>query len=267
MRKELLFKWLGVGAAVVLLLGILATLAPAQESAGDLPFPAQSATITLSDSGMEISPSQLNPGPVVFTIVNNSSQSRGVYVTGEDRVGDPIFRYSPRISPSASGTMQFWLYQGKQFTLHDYTSRTVSGGKSDLTSTYSTEVTIPTLIPLGTGPQYQWLSGTITISDSGVSVEPSTSDHGPIVFTVVNNSSSARGVMLRGPDRTGSPIFRYSGIISAGSSRTVNFWLYEGQTYTIQEYARSGMVRGAPRYSTSFSTTLTVNPSSAAAGS
>ena len=263
MRRVLLLKVFGVVGATVLLLSVLAVYAMAQENEGLLPFPTSSATITLTDSGLEISPSQLNPGSVIFTVNNQSSESRGVYVTGLDRVGDPIIRYSEKLMPGSSGTMIFWLYEGQQFTFQDYTVR--SGLSFD--STYSSTVTIPNVLPLGSGPKYDWMMGSIVISNDGISVTPQTSDHGPIVFNVVNNSDMARGVVIKGDDRTGSPIFRYSRLLQPGDRATVNFWLYEGKSYAIHDYSSAGMVSGAPAYSSVFSTTLTVNPGTPAAGS
>ncbi len=263
MRRDLFFKGFGIWVAVAILVGVLAASALAQESEGFLGFPTQTGTITLTDTGMQISPSQLNPGPVEFTVVNNSSMARGVYVTGDDRVGDPLLRYSMRVSPGASSPMNFWLYQGEQYTFRDFTSRRIANDESIFTSTYSMAAAIPVRYPIGAGPNYQWETGRIEISNSGISVSPSSTDLGPIVFTVVNNSSTPRGIILRGRDRSGSDVFRYSRVIAPGASTGVNFWLYEGRTYTVQDYRQMGEMR----YSSSFSTTISVKPSSPAAGS
>lgn len=268
MRKVSLLKSPGTVMVMALLLGITAVVAVAQQDpSGVLPFPTTNATIVLTDSSLDISPSQLNPGPVIFTITNNSSRTRGVYVTGDDRVGDRLLRFSARFRPGQSGTMLFWLFEGQRYSFHDFTSRRVSRGRSIFASNYATRMDIPNPLPFGSGPSFTWLSGTITITNAGIEVSPQTSDLGPIVFTIINNSSKSRGVILHGPDRTGSPIFRYSKMVRPGGRSTVNFWLFEGQTYTVQDFTRLGMVRGAPKYKSSFSTTVQVNPGRPAPGS
>jgi len=258
MKRNVLIGSFGIALAAALVLGGLVVSTSAQQVSDEMLFTPSSATISLTDSGISISPSELKPGPVTFTVENNSSVARGVYVTGLDRAGTPIIRYSMRIGPGASTHMNFWLYQGETYTFRDYTSRRVIGGKSEFASTYSTNVMIPTLVPIGRGPEYERLTGRITITGSGIEVSPSSSGPGPIEFTVVNDTSSPRGVVISGEDRANTPIFRYSHLVRPGGSRKMSFWLYEGQTYTIRDYTRLGVVAGAPRYGTRFSTTLAV---------
>lgn len=260
MRKSTLLGRLGIVMAAVLAIGALATAALAQADLDLSPFPRSSATITLTNSGINISPEQLNPGPVTFTVVNNSDRARGVYVTGEDAVGNPILRYSMRVMPGGSARMDFWLYQGSTYAFRDFTSRKTVAGESVFSSTFSRQVTIPTLIPIGRGPQYSWESGTINITDSGIEVSPSSTDHGPILFTINNQSSMARGVVITGEDRSGSPVIRYTRLIRPGASTRVSFWLYEGKTYTIRDYTRRYVVRGDMKFDSMFSTTLSVSP-------
>lgn len=258
MRQRGVLAGFGILAAVVLTVGGLAVMTSAQNSDYNA-FPQSSATITLTDSGLTLDPERLNPGPIVFTIQNNSSLERGVYVTGLDVTGTPIVRYSLRVGPGSSTTMHFWLYQGSTYRFSDFTSSRIEGRRLLFTSSYSTNVTIPTLIPIGRGPTFEQHTGTITITDDAIEVSPSVSDVGPVVYTVVNNSSVRRGVIIKGLDRAGTPIFRYSHLISPGHSRIVKFFLYGGQTYTIHDYRSSVFASGMTGYSSSLSTTLTVN--------
>lgn len=262
MRHSALSGTLGIALAVVLALGVISTRAVAQADLDLLPFPRSSATITLTDSGMNLTPDQLNPGPITFTVVNNSSKARGVYITGQDSVGTPILRYSMRIRPGSSTRVDFWMYQGSTYAFRDFTSRRVIGDEMVFASTYSRQVTIPTPLPIGRGPQYDWKSGTITIASDGIIVTPMTTDLGPIVFTVMNQTSMSRGVVITGEDRSGSPIIRYSRMIRPGASTRVSFWLYEGKTYTIRDYTRRYTVGGEMRFDSAFRTQLMVNPGS-----
>jgi len=259
MRQRGLSAGFGMVFAVALIVGGLALSTGAQQDTDYVLFPTSSATITLTDSGISINPEQLNPGPVVFTIQNDSGLARGVFVRGLDSTGTPILRYSMLVGPGSSTTMNFWHYQGSTYTFSDFTSSRIEDDHLVFDSMHSTSVTIPTLIPIGRGPAFEQQTATITITDSAVSVTPSVSDAGPVLFTVVNNSSVRRGVLIKGLDRAGSPIFRYSRLISPGDSLMMNFFLYGGQTYTIRDYATRVFVGGTSGYTSSFSTTLTVN--------
>lgn len=257
MRREL-SRGLGVTLAVALVIAVAATAVFAQTSEGLLPFPTSSATITLTDSGLEISPAQLDPGPVIFTIHNNSSETRGVYVTGQDVSGSDLLRYSMRIAPGGTAEMSFWLYQGRSYEFRDYTERSIIDGRSDFTSTFSTDVTIATVIPLGRGPSFVWHSGTINISDTGLDVSPQIANHGPIIFTINNNSSVARGIVITGPDRAGSDLLRYSKVVAPGDSARMAFWLYGGQSYMVRDYTSRTIIGDDMRFSSRFSRSISV---------
>lgn len=269
MKEYLPIRKLGIGLAVALALGMLIIPAAAQQTDQNLdllPFPRQSATISLTDTGLNITPAQLNPGPVTFTVVNNSDVARGVYVTGQDRVGTPLLRHSMRIMPGASMTMEFWLYQGNDYIFRDFTSRRIVDGESVFASNYSTQLSISTPFPIGRGPQYERQMGTITITSSGIEVSPRTSDLGPITFSVINQTNRARGVVITGEDRTGSPIIRYTRMIQPGTRTNMSFWLYEGRNYTIRDFSRRYAVGGQMRFDSSFRTTLAVRPGTPAFG-
>ncbi len=264
MRGGLLRRNHWIGLAAILIMGVLALPVLAQENAVVTQFPPQTATITLTNSGMTITPSSLNPGAVTFTIVNNSDRARGIYVTGLDRAGTPIIRYSPRIMPGASTTMEFWLYQGNSYSFHDFTSRSISHGRSMFATTYSTDVNIPILAPIGRGPQYTRESGTITITNSGIEVSPQSNNHGPITYTVYNRTNRPRGVVITGTDRADSPIIRYTRMIPPGSSTHMQFWLYEGKTYTVKDFTSRFAENGEMRFNSHFTTTVSVEPGSPA---
>lgn len=261
MKGDLPVRGFVIALALALAIGIFAVPVKAQVGEGLdlLPFPRQSATITMNDTGLNISPSQLNPGPVTFTVVNNSSAARGVYVTGEDRVGTPLLRHSMRIMPGASTTMGFWLYQGNNYTFRDFTARSIVDGESVFTSRFSTQMSIGNPLSIGRGPQYQRQTGTITITSAGIEVNPQTTMLGPITFNVVNKTNQARGVVITGEDRTGSPIIRYTRMISPGSSTSMSFWLYEGKNYTIRDFTRRYAVGNQMRFNSSFRAMLAVH--------
>jgi hypothetical protein len=263
MRQDVLLRRFGIACAAVLLVGLMAVAAFAQdqpENGSAALFTRSSATVVLTNTGMSISPEVPGPGPVSFTIENRSDQARGVVISGNDRVGDPIMAYSPRIRPGASTKMNFWLYEGTNYTFKDYTARQVVGRESQFKSTYSTQIMTTNPFPIGRGPQYPLQTGQITITNSGVEVTPAQTNLGPVVFTVTNNSDHARGVVISGEDRANTPIYRYSRVLRPGASAKMNFWLYEGKTYKIQDYTRRVTSRGVPAYDTAFTTQLTVNP-------
>jgi hypothetical protein len=261
MRQGTLLGSLGLALAFALLVatGVFAQVAGTDQSL----FSTSSATITLTDSGLSISPSQLNPGPVMFTVVNNSDRARGVYISGEDSSGTPILRYSSRIMPGNSTRMSFFLYQGKEYAFRDFTSRRVVGSDTMFTSSYSHRLTVPVLFPVGRGPSFDRDSLEISINDSDISVSSSEVDLGPVIFTVHNRSDIARGVVITGEDRTGSDVIRYTRLIRPGASTRINFWLYEGKTYTIRDYTSRRTVGGDLMFRSHFSTTITVRPGSA----
>ncbi|MBI2841766.1 MAG: hypothetical protein HYX78_00030 [Armatimonadetes bacterium] len=256
MRQRVFMSGLGALAMAALIVGLLTSQVAAQELPGV--FPESTATIVLTDSGLGISPEQLNPGPVVFTIQNESSRARGLYVTGNDLVGSPIIRYSMRIMPGSSATMNFFLYQGETYTFRDFTSRSIVGGEMVFRSAYSARKTIPTLVPIGRGPQFESQSATITITSTGLEISPAALDFGPTTFTVINQTNSSRGVVITGLDRAGSPIIRYSPRIAPRSSRKMNFWLYEGQSYLFRDYTSRFVVDGELRFRSMFSTRLDI---------
>ncbi|HOK55463.1 MAG TPA: hypothetical protein PKV43_13435 [Armatimonadota bacterium] len=261
MREDLLIKSLRVGLAVLFVLGVLTVPTIAQDRVDLLPFPRSVGTITLTDTELTISPT-LAPGPITFNVVNQSSSTRGVVVTGLDRANTPIIRYSMMLSPGGSTTMEFWLFPGNVYTFRDYTSRRIIDDQSDFTSTYSTQVTIPTPFPLGAGPQYDQMTGAINITSTGIQVSPMTPSLGPIIFTVANQTNRARGIVITGQDRTGSDIIRFTRLIPPGQTTRMHFWLYEGQTYIIRDYTSRSTVGGQLRFNTTFSTAVNVQPGS-----
>ncbi|MEN6372921.1 MAG: hypothetical protein ABFD64_13015 [Armatimonadota bacterium] len=269
MKEDLPIRRLGIGLAIALMLGMLIIPAVAQQTDQNLdllPFPRQSATITLANTGLDITPAQLNPGPVTFTVVNNSDTARGVYITGNDRVGNPLLRYSMRIMPGASTTMEFWMYQGNNYTFHDFTSKKIVNDESSFTSNFSTQMSIATPFPIGRGPQYEPQTGTITITNTGIEVNPRTSRQGPITFNIINRSNHLSGVVISGEDRSGTPIIRYTRMIRPGMSANMSFWLYEGKDYTIRDFTRRYAVGSQMKFESRFRTTLTVSPGSPAFG-
>jgi hypothetical protein len=268
MRAGFLERYLGVGVAVTFVLGLLALPAIAQEDQDHwaYSFPRTTATITLTDTGMTIEPSRLSPGSVNFTIRNNSSRTRGVYMTGQDRAGSPIIKYTSRLNPGSSTNREFWLYQGNTYTFRDYTSREIRNGESVFVSTYSTQVTIPVLVPTGGGPQFIRRTGTIVVTNNGIRVNPRSTEFGPIDFTIVNESSKQSGVIITGEDRSGSPIIRYSRILPPGGRTTTHFWLFENRTYTVRDYSLRRVPGGFERLTGNFSDTITVAPGDPSVG-
>lgn len=257
MRKERLSAGFGIALLTILLVWLTAPV-PAQDDTMLSRFPPTTATITLTNDDISITPSQLDPGPVTFTIRNDSDKTRGVYVTGEDLAGTPLIRYSPRVMPGNSVQMNFWLYQGSVYTFRDYMSRSNVTGEL-FGSAYSTEVSIPSPFPIGRGPEFPLQTGDITITESGVQVSPETSDLGPVRFTVTNDSNRLSGVVITGLDRVGNPILRYSRFISPGESIPVSFWLYEGETYRIRDFgSRYISSQGRMQFGSTSSTMLTV---------
>lgn len=239
----------------VLVLGTVPLFA--QANTGIQQFPRSNATITLTNSGMTVSPEQLPPGSVTFTVKNNSDDARGLYITGNDRVGNPIVRYSPKIMPGSSITMEFWLYQGNTYSLKDYTSKSESGGKSMFQSTYTKEMTVPTIYPIGSGPQFERQVGSIVITNQGLDVS-GMSEAGPVMFTVTNRTSRTRGVVITGRDRANSPIVKYTQMIRPGHSVKLSFWLYGGQTYKVSDYTSRYARNGEMRFTSSFNREMSV---------
>lgn len=266
MKGDFPIRGFVIALALALAIGIFAVPVKAQVGEGLdlLPFPRQSATITMNDTGLTISPSQLNPGPVTFTIINNSSAARGVYVTGEDRVGTPLLRFSSRIMPGSSTTMEFFLFEGNDYMFRDFTSRSIVDGESVFTSRFSTQMSIGDPYPIGRGPQFQRQTGTITITSTGIEVSPQATTLGPITFNVINQTNRARGVVITGEDRTGSPIIRYTRMIPPGSRTSMSFWLFEGRNYTIRDFTRRYAVGHQMRFDSSFRTMISVHPGSPA---
>ncbi|MEN6522062.1 MAG: hypothetical protein ABFD46_13045 [Armatimonadota bacterium] len=265
MKEDLPIRKLGIGLAIALVLGMLIIPAAAQQTDQNLdllPFPRQSATITLTNTGLDITPAQLNPGPVTFTVVNNSDTARGVYITGQDRIGDPLLRYSMRIMPGASTTMEFWMYQGNNYTFHDFTAKKVVNDESVFTSKFSTQMSISTPFPIGRGPRYGPQTGTITITNTGIEVSPRTTNLGPIRFSIVNRTNQMRGVVITGEDRSGTPIIRYTRLLRPGMSAHMSFWLYEGKNYTIRDFTRRYVAGRQMKFESKYRTTLSVRPGS-----
>lgn len=250
----------GVTLAAVLLLSLLAVAAVAQTSSPFVAFPNQSAIIVLTDSGISISPSSLNPGPTMFEVRNGSSEARGVYVTGDDRTGNPLIRYSSEIMPGETIHMSFWLYQGNSYRFSDYTSRSVVNDKTSFVSTYSTDMSIPVRVTMAQWPRYNRQKGTIRITEDGIRINPETTVLGPIEFTVTNDTNKARGIVIAGQDRSGSQIFRHSPIITPGHSTTMSFWLYEGRDYSVMDYSGRYLPAAGRDFGSSFRSALSVAP-------
>lgn len=262
MKHDVLFTRLVIASAAILLVGASVIPAVAQDQNSSAMFEQSTATITLTDSGLTITPENLNPGPVTYTVENQSAKARGVVVTGRDRANSPIVRYSARIMSGKSTTMNFWLYEGATYTFRDYTTRAIRGGKMAYDTTYSMHYTVPNPYPLGRGPQYEEKTGTITITNSGMEVSPTATSLGPIMFTITNETQKARGIFITGEDRANSPIFRYSKVVRPGQSVKMSFWLYEGKTYKVQDYTRRITARGAPAYSSALTSNIVVSASS-----
>jgi hypothetical protein len=258
MRQVVLLRTVGIALVIVLLLGLLAA-ASAQRRSPFITFPRQSATITLTNSGITISPSQLNPGPTMFTVKNDSDRPRGVYVTGTDRTGNPIMRHSPKIMSGQTTHMGFWMYQGHAYRFHDYTSMQIVRDRSNFVSAYSTEMSVPVLVAEAQWPQYNRQKGQIRITNDGIDVSPRSTVLGPIEFTITNDTNKARGVVITGEDRSGSSLFRYSPMISPGHSTRMSFWLYEGRNYAIMDYSGRHPVAGRS-FGSSFRSALSVAP-------
>lgn len=259
MGRSILYRRFGIAVAAILVIGAVAIPAMAQTNAQYWPFQRSQATIELTNSGVTISPTDLGPGAVDFTVENKSDQVRGVVLSGVDSSGTPIIRYSPRIRPGETSRVSFFFYQGTTYTVADYIERMVSRGESIFKSTYETKLTIPTSVPIGRGPVYEQHSAMITIGDNSLDVTPQQSTLGPVVFTIKNDTRMPKGVIISGQDRSGSRIVRYSRIVRPGHSATMNFWLFEGRTYKIQDYSRRVM-RGKPEYASRFTTDFVVQP-------
>lgn len=261
MQRSTLYKRFGIAVAIILAIGALVVAASAQTNDQYMPFQRSEATIVMTDNGITVTPANLGPGPVTFIVQNNSNMVRGVVLSGADRSGSPVLRYSPRINPGGSGKVDFFLYEGRNYTFRDYISRRVASGGSVFQTSYSTQMAVPNPNPIGRGPTYEQKAADITITNNGIQVSPSQTTLGPVVFTIKNETNKAMGVIVSGQDRSGGKITRYSRVVRPGESSTMNFWLYEGRTYKIQDYTRR-VVRGTPEYASRFSTEMTIQPAS-----
>jgi len=242
-----------------LLLGLLVTPAFSQGLNTTAIFDRTTATITITNSDITVTPDPPGPGPVTFTVVNNSDSPRGVVLSGFDLVGSPILRYSSLVNPGEEAPVGFWLYEGVNYTVKDYTSMSVDRSKTQFTSTLSTAITVPSPNPIGRGPKFDLLTGTISLRNGGILVSPTSSMPGPVMFKVTNTSSKPRGVVISGLDRANSPIIRYSKLLRPGGSAMVSFWLYEGQTYKLQDYTKRLVVGRELKFSSTAATKLTVS--------
>jgi hypothetical protein len=137
--------------------------APAGLGAGPS-FERQQVAVSLTDSGINMG--EIEGGPTTFVVTNNTSRSRGMVISGEDRAGNPIIRYSRVLRPGQSTRVNFWMYGTQNYTFRDYTSRRVTrGNELVFNSSFSESVTVPE-IPLppkyGAGPGRE--SGTMNDS-------------------------------------------------------------------------------------------------------
>jgi hypothetical protein len=101
---------------------------PSVSGFGRGPSPDKSfSTVTLTDNRMTFT--GIADKATKIKVINNSNKARGVALSGRDRSNNPVLHYSRMLRPGEKTTMNVWLYQGRSYTLRDYTYRTVVPGE------------------------------------------------------------------------------------------------------------------------------------------
>lgn len=98
----------------------------------------------------------------------------------------------------------------------------------------------------------------VTLTDTGIHVEPALPDTGSTTFVVINRSSVKRGLVVYGTDNGGSDGFRYSPLIRPGQSLKMNCWLFPGRSYHLKDYTDASVVGTRKRFTTHNRTSLSL---------
>lgn len=73
----------------------------------------------LTSDGIVAPPSSLTPGNHLLTIVNNTSEPRGLEMTGIDLATSPTIRYTKVLQPGESEEFRWFFASGKDVYLRD----------------------------------------------------------------------------------------------------------------------------------------------------